>query len=77
VSDAVIEELKRIIAESEILKEEDKDWPPADKVGRQELEIFLNKERINFIVRPYHIISHSLLDFEVRLVCRCLQKQRS
>lgn len=50
MSDTVIDELKRIIAESEIIKEEDKEWPPCDKVGRQELEIYLNKERINFIV---------------------------
>jgi protein mago nashi len=50
VGDAVLDELKRIIAQSEILKEEDKEWPPADKVGRQELEIFLSKERVNFTV---------------------------
>lgn len=44
----VIEEIKRIIRESEITREDDRNWPPPDKVGRQELEIKLDREHISF-----------------------------
>jgi hypothetical protein len=47
---SVIEEIKRIIRESEIAKEDDKHWPPPDRVGRQELEIKLDREHISFTV---------------------------
>jgi protein mago nashi len=46
----VIEDIKRIIRESEITKEDDKHWPPPDKIGRQELEIKMNREHISFTV---------------------------
>eukprot|EP00428_Durinskia_dybowskii_P064607 CAMPEP_0170364552 /NCGR_PEP_ID=MMETSP0117_2-20130122/5434_1 /TAXON_ID=400756 /ORGANISM="Durinskia baltica, Strain CSIRO CS-38" /LENGTH=147 /DNA_ID=CAMNT_0010619059 /DNA_START=21 /DNA_END=464 /DNA_ORIENTATION=+ len=48
LSPLVIEEIKRIIAESEITKEDDNNWPEPDKNGRQELEIKINKEHISF-----------------------------
>ncbi|KAG4105498.1 putative mago-nashi [Neocallimastix lanati (nom. inval.)] len=48
VSKAVMNELKRIVEESEIMKEDDKLWPLADKVGRQELEIVYGDEHISF-----------------------------
>ncbi|KOB59521.1 hypothetical protein PFHG_01283 [Plasmodium falciparum HB3] len=38
VSKSVLKELKRIIEESEICKESDKEWPMPDKIGKQELE---------------------------------------
>ncbi len=38
-SPAVLEELKRIIAQSEVLKEDDRNWPEPDRVGEQNLEI--------------------------------------
>merc|ERR1712165_627639 len=44
----VIEELKRIIDESELLKEDDSCWPPPDRIGRQELEIVMGDEHISF-----------------------------
>ena len=47
-SPLLIQELKRIIEESEIIKEDDKDWPEADRVGKQELEIVLGDEHISF-----------------------------
>jgi hypothetical protein len=47
---SVIEDIKRIIRESEITKEDDKHWPPPDKIGRQELEIKMNREHISFTV---------------------------
>jgi len=39
VHKAVLEELRRVIDDSEIMQEDDNLWPPADRVGRQELEI--------------------------------------
>lgn len=77
VSQSVLEELKRIILDSEITKyesptraisctwmkssttsllillnrEDDKEWPEPDRVGRQELEIILGDEHISFTVR--------------------------
>jgi len=48
VSSAVLDELKRIIEESEITKEDDNNWPEPDRVGRQELEIKIGSEHISF-----------------------------
>jgi hypothetical protein len=50
VSQTLMDELKRIIEESEILKEDDKTWPEPDRVGRQELEIVIGDEHISFTV---------------------------
>ena len=49
VSDAVVQEFKRIVGEAEIVKEDDNLWPKADRVGRQELEIVANNEHISFV----------------------------
>ncbi|GMS95906.1 hypothetical protein PENTCL1PPCAC_18081, partial [Pristionchus entomophagus] len=48
VSPSIMEELKRIVEDSEIMQEDDANWPEPDKVGRQELEILLNNEHISF-----------------------------
>eukprot|EP01071_Lankesteria_metandrocarpae_P003892 Lankesteria_metandrocarpae@DN3248_c0_g1_i1.p1 len=48
VSKATLGELRRIIEESEVVKEDDTQWPPPDRVGRQELEISLGDKHINF-----------------------------
>ncbi|KAI9359822.1 mago nashi-like protein 2 [Pilaira anomala] len=48
VSSAVIEELKRIIADSEVMKEDDSQWPTKNVVGSQEIEIRLGNEHISF-----------------------------
>mmetsp|Transcript_24182 Transcript_24182/g.70995 ORF Transcript_24182/g.70995 Transcript_24182/m.70995 type:complete len:149 (-) Transcript_24182:233-679(-) len=48
ISPAVVEEVKRIIEESEITKEDDNKWPEPDRVGRQELEIKIGREHISF-----------------------------
>ncbi|GMH22434.1 hypothetical protein Nepgr_024277 [Nepenthes gracilis] len=45
---AVLRECRRIIAESEIMKEDDNNWPEPDRVGRQELEIVMGNEHISF-----------------------------
>ncbi|KAJ3055163.1 Protein mago nashi 2 [Rhizophlyctis rosea] len=44
----MMQELKRIIADSEIMKEDDGNWPQPDRVGRQELEVVLGNEHISF-----------------------------
>lgn len=48
VHTSVVQELKRIIQDSEIMAEDDSLWPPADRVGRQELEILIGDEHISF-----------------------------
>ncbi|KAH8894232.1 Mago nashi protein [Thozetella sp. PMI_491] len=48
VSSLVIEEIKRIIKQSEILKEDDAKWPTKNKDGKQELEIRLGNDHISF-----------------------------
>ncbi|OMO69631.1 Nucleoside diphosphate kinase [Corchorus capsularis] len=45
---AALKECRRIISESEIMKEDDKLWPEPDRVGRQELEIVMGNEHISF-----------------------------
>ncbi|KAJ6121558.1 hypothetical protein N7512_004023 [Penicillium capsulatum] len=45
----MIQEIKRIIKESEIMnREDDSKWPQKNKDGRQELEIRLGNEHISF-----------------------------
>ncbi|KHJ76916.1 mago nashi protein [Oesophagostomum dentatum] len=48
ISPAVLQELKRIVEDSEIMQEDDANWPEPDRVGRQELEILMNNEHISF-----------------------------
>ncbi|KAJ1452875.1 Mago nashi protein [Pelagophyceae sp. CCMP2097] len=48
VSKAVVDELKRIVTESEVTREDDNQWPQADRVGRQELEIKIGNDHIAF-----------------------------
>ena len=44
-------QLKKIVRDAEIMKEDDNSWPQPDKVGRQELEIVLDGE-VLFCVFP-------------------------
>uniref|UniRef100_A0A7S0J2A5 Mago nashi n=1 Tax=Calcidiscus leptoporus TaxID=127549 RepID=A0A7S0J2A5_9EUKA len=48
VNEAVLNELKRIIEESEIAREDDKQWPEPNRDGRQEFEIVLGNTHISF-----------------------------
>ncbi|KAI7890956.1 uncharacterized protein EV154DRAFT_510104 [Mucor mucedo] len=48
VSQAVIEELKKIIQDSEVMKEDDSQWPTKNVVGSQEIEVRLGNEHISF-----------------------------
>src|SRR5437588_9547651 len=53
VSSLMISEIKRIIKDSEIMKEDDEKWPQKNKDGRQELEIRLGNEHISFEVSHF------------------------
>merc|ERR1712008_52781 len=41
VHKSVMDELRRVIEDSEIMEEDDTPWPQPDRVGRQELEIVI------------------------------------
>lgn len=43
-----MQELRRVIEDSEIMQEDDNLWPQPDRVGRQELEIVMDNEHISF-----------------------------
>ena len=43
-----MDELKRVIEDSEVMAEDDNLWPQPDRVGRQELEIVIGEE--NWVV---------------------------
>ena len=43
-----MDELRRIIEDSEIMAEDDELWPQPDRFGRQELEIVIGDEHISF-----------------------------
>lgn len=46
----MVQEIKQIIKDSEIMKEDDSKWPQKNKDGRQELEIRMGSEHIQFEV---------------------------
>ncbi|KAI1074058.1 Mago nashi protein [Whalleya microplaca] len=48
VSSLVVDEIRRIVKSSEIMKEDDGKWPQKNKDGRQELEIRLGNDHISF-----------------------------
>ncbi|KAK9356741.1 Mago nashi protein [Lipomyces doorenjongii] len=48
VSALVIQQLKKMIMDSEIMKEDDSRWPEKNHEGKQELEIRLGQEHISF-----------------------------
>lgn len=58
----MISEIKKIIKDSEIMKEDDTRWPQKNKDGKQELEIRLGNEHISFEVRgaQYRLPSSSI-----------------
>merc|ERR1712072_1362111 len=60
-NECVLQELKRMVQDAEILKEDDNNWPHADRVGRQELEVVMGDEHISFTVKPTNS-SHSMCE---------------
>ena len=43
-----MDELRRVVEDSEVMAEDDAIWPQPDRVGRQELEIVIGDEHISF-----------------------------
>ena len=56
LSPAVMEEVKRIVEKSEVVNEDDSQWPEPNSDGRQELEILMNNQHIFFTV--YFLLSY-------------------
>lgn len=48
VSQTVLDEFRRIVEESQVVGEDDKDWPEPDRVGKQELEVRMGNDHIRF-----------------------------
>ncbi|SNX83721.1 probable mago nashi protein [Melanopsichium pennsylvanicum] len=48
ISPLMVDELRRIVEDSEIMREDDAKWPKKNSTGRQELEVRLDKEHISF-----------------------------
>jgi protein mago nashi len=48
VGDAVLREVRRIVEQSEIVREDDKSWPEPDRDGRQEFEVVCGNQHISF-----------------------------
>ena len=48
VGPLLVKELKRIVEASEIIKEDDSNWPKKNIVGKQELEIRIGNDHISF-----------------------------
>ena len=48
VTESVLAEVKRIVEESEIVREDDKNWPEPNRDGRQEFEVVLGNQHISF-----------------------------
>lgn len=57
VSSLLIAEIKRIVKDSEIMKEDDSRWPQKNKDGRQELEIRLGSDHIQFEVGDDSVVT--------------------
>lgn len=60
VHKSVMEELKRIIDDSEITKEDDALWPPPDRVGRQVCDLYslLSQQLVDITPVPYLLLQH-------------------
>jgi protein mago nashi len=48
LSPLVLEQLAKIVSDSEIMEEDDTLWPEPDRFGRQELEIVYGDKHISF-----------------------------
>lgn len=44
----MLDEFRRIVEESQVVAEDDKDWPEPDRVGKQELEVRMGDDHIRF-----------------------------
>ncbi|KAL5713052.1 Protein mago nashi 2 [Ranunculus cassubicifolius] len=60
LSPSVLNEFKRIINDSEIMREDDRVWPYPNVDGKQELEIVMDNQHISFLTKKIG----SLLDIQ-------------
>ena len=80
MNEALLEQLKKIVRDSEIMREDDHSWPPPDKVGRQELEVVMDGEVSVRVCVPVclclclfvFVLSVSLYVAACRPMCPCL-----
>ena len=49
----IIDEIKRIVKDSQILEQDDRKWPVDDKVGRQDLKISIDGKNMDFRTRKF------------------------
>jgi protein mago nashi len=49
----MLDELRKMITDSAILKESDKSWPTPNKVGRQELEIVMGEHKLRIATSKF------------------------
>eukprot|EP01083_Nonionella_stella_P098144 275920_1 len=56
----IMSEVKRIVDESDVLKEDDNSWPQPDRIGKQEIEIVSGNQHISFVTSKIG----SLVDIE-------------
>ncbi|KAF1981225.1 Mago nashi protein [Aulographum hederae CBS 113979] len=63
VSSIVLDQVKHMITESEIMKEDDAKWPRKNVDGRQELEIKMNGRTMTFNTAKLHSL-HDVVDSE-------------
>ncbi|TQS33388.1 hypothetical protein Golomagni_06267, partial [Golovinomyces magnicellulatus] len=54
ISPTMVAELRRIVEDSEIMREDDAKWPKKNSTGRQELEVRLGNDHISFEVSMPH-----------------------
>ena len=53
VGQLMVQQIRQLVEDSEIMKEDDEKWPKKNVVGRQELEIRLGNEHISFEVSQF------------------------
>lgn len=76
VHHTVMEELKRIIVDSEIMQEDDSLWPPPDRVGRQvsAMPPFMQNKQTNKSICfevMFWLISFQFYSFSDHFFCSC------
>merc|ERR1719469_425230 len=76
VTPAVMRELRKTIEDSEILKEDDNNWPAPDRVGRQELEVVCGKDHISFTTSKIGSLS-AIFSFFLLMILASLMQHRS
>lgn len=76
LSPATIAEFRRIVEESEIVKEDDEKWPKKNVVGKQELEVKVGNYHISFEVRRHSLLLIFLRSFAVEVISMKLNVEK-